>query len=247
LGCVMGEMILQRGLFMGNDEIDQWHKITQRLGMPPPAMLQRCDDKVREYIESASNRADDAIDLFEEISQGVGQGSELESDPGQCTVEQAVDCLKKMLVLDPDMRVPITDLIEHPFLAKYRWPPMETLPDPQLLAKVIDFQRHFNNKEWSITKWKEIIYNFIVETWHSTEQHSQTKVATPPARTIDLPGRPGWYPMNLSSNLTALSPLAGIMVYKAMEGRYLDRTKPALCGVIVFAVTLAIGRMVKHG
>jgi hypothetical protein len=32
---------------MGDDEIDQWHKITKKLGTPPPAMLQRCSRRVR--------------------------------------------------------------------------------------------------------------------------------------------------------------------------------------------------------
>lgn len=46
LGCILGEMLFKDVLFMGDDEIDQWHKITKKLGTPPPAMLQRCSRRV---------------------------------------------------------------------------------------------------------------------------------------------------------------------------------------------------------
>ena len=46
LGCILGEMLFKDVLFMGEDEIDQWHKITKKLGTPPPAMLQRCSRRV---------------------------------------------------------------------------------------------------------------------------------------------------------------------------------------------------------
>ena len=47
LGCILGEMLFKDVLFMGDDEIDQWHKITKKLGTPPPAMLLRCSKRVR--------------------------------------------------------------------------------------------------------------------------------------------------------------------------------------------------------
>lgn len=46
LGCILGEMLFKDVLFMGDDEIDQWHKITKKLGTPPPAMLLRCSKRV---------------------------------------------------------------------------------------------------------------------------------------------------------------------------------------------------------
>ena len=50
LGCILGEMLFKEVLFMGDDEIDQWHKITKKLGTPPPAMLQRCSRRVRNGV-----------------------------------------------------------------------------------------------------------------------------------------------------------------------------------------------------
>ncbi|PIK60420.1 putative stress-activated protein kinase JNK [Apostichopus japonicus] len=50
IGCIFGELIRGSVLFPGGDHIDQWNKIVEQLGSPPPIFLDRLQPMVRNYV-----------------------------------------------------------------------------------------------------------------------------------------------------------------------------------------------------
>ena len=101
-----------------------------------------------------------------------------------------------------------------------RWTPFEVLPDPALLAKVKDFQRHFNNKEWSITKWKgqysKIVFscsNSVVNSLFGT-----TSDPTPSQRLSTTSLLRHGTALNSKAKLRLLSPLSETHSYKVSPG-----------------------------
>ncbi|VDN41390.1 unnamed protein product [Dibothriocephalus latus] len=65
LGCIFGEMFLERILFPGYDYIDQWSKITSELGSPSEEFVNRLEPQVREYVLSQPHIPQRSfVDLF---------------------------------------------------------------------------------------------------------------------------------------------------------------------------------------
>ncbi|KHJ46133.1 hypothetical protein D918_03797 [Trichuris suis] len=60
--------------------------------------------------------------------------------------ENAIDLLRRMLVLDPDQRINATDALAHPYLSQFHDPDDEPVCEP------IDFM--FEKLELSLNEWK---------------------------------------------------------------------------------------------
>lgn len=112
VGCIMGEMIRKRVIFLGTDHIDQWNKITQILGSPSSQFLELLNPLVRYYVTSTPTSPGIPFDrLFSD--DYFPQNSE---EHYQLTSTNARDLVSRMLKIDPRERITVDQALEHPYL-----------------------------------------------------------------------------------------------------------------------------------
>lgn len=163
VGCIMGEMIRGTVLFPGSDHIDQWNKIIEQLGSPPPDFMRRLQPTVRNYVENRPRYAGYPFDkLFPDLlfPSDSPEHSKLKAS-------QARDLLAKMLVVDPLQRISVDAALSHPYI--HVWydesevngeaPPVPA-PRGDAAAYVAD---PVDEREHSVEQWKELIFSEVCE------------------------------------------------------------------------------------
>lgn len=114
VGCIMAELLTGKTLFPGNDHIDQLFKIMEVVGKPTEYFLQKIkSSNARTYIMSMpSCEKQDFNVIFPNATP------------------LAKDIMQKMLLLDPEERLPAQQCLEHPYLAAYHDPDDEPDASP---------------------------------------------------------------------------------------------------------------------
>ncbi|XP_078732720.1 dual specificity tyrosine-phosphorylation-regulated kinase 2-like [Lampetra fluviatilis] len=130
LGCIVAELVTGRPLFAGEDEGDQLACIMEVLGMPAPALLERCK-RARSFVDSrghpryctASRRADGSVAL----GGGRSRRGRARGPPGSRALADAlggradarlVDFLRRCVEWDPEARPTPRQALRHPWLRR---------------------------------------------------------------------------------------------------------------------------------
>ena len=238
LGCILGELVFKEILFKGSDETHQLTEIIRKLGVPPPAMLQRVEP-IKTFLERLlhdQNAAGVNYDILADIR------SRESSNDDSISRVHAADCLQKMLKIDPSERIDGPTLLDHPFLENYRWMNAEVVPSEELVAQVKKFQRNFNNSECGVD-WNDTIYR-LMQTWHSNDlnvENNGTDDISPfrPPKPLHFQEIPA---TSVSSSLLILSPLFALLA-GYMTKRYVANSTLKQCvitGSIVLVSTYAV-------
>ncbi|BHF78763.1 Mitogen-activated protein kinase 10 [Sparganum proliferum] len=151
LGCIFGEMFLERILFPGYDYIDQWSKITNELGSPSEDFVNRLEPQVREYVLSQPHIPQRSfVDLFpnDAFPQNNQEHANLNAD-------MARDLLRKMLVLDPLKRITVDEALQHPYINLWFDDSEVNAPPPGRYNTELD------ERALSIEEWKELIFREV--------------------------------------------------------------------------------------
>ncbi|EAW12718.1 mitogen-activated protein kinase mpkC [Aspergillus clavatus NRRL 1] len=140
-GCILAEMLRGKPLFPGKDHVHQFHLITNILGNPPKSVLEKITSKnTMKFVQSLPSREP------RDLSTIVPKDTDFD----------AIDLLKKMLVIDPDIRVSAQDALRHPYLAPYHDP-----TDEPVAAGPFDWS--FNNMDLPKETWKVMIYSEVLD------------------------------------------------------------------------------------
>jgi serine/threonine protein kinase len=99
IGCIFGELFTKRPLFMGNSEISQYLEICKILGSPK-------EDTFPGFKSFPDFSKD--LPLFTQTYLK-------EKLIGTCIDENAMDLLKKMLILNPTKRITCREALKHAF------------------------------------------------------------------------------------------------------------------------------------
>ncbi|XP_076351272.1 mitogen-activated protein kinase p38b-like isoform X1 [Tachypleus tridentatus] len=137
VGCIMAELITSKPLFPGTDHIHQLNLIMQILGTPSEDFLKKItSDSAQNYI-----RAQPKMEKknFKDVFKGASS--------------EAIDLLERMLELDADKRPTATEALAHPYLAQYADPMDEPTAEP--------YDESFEEKELSVEKWKNLVYEEV--------------------------------------------------------------------------------------
>lgn len=100
IGCIFGELLLKKPLFIGDSEINQLFKIFEILGSPN-------EDSLPGYKSFPLFKNE--FPFWEKVE---GLESKLK---GTYASEEALDLLKKMLLYNPSKRISCKDALKHPF------------------------------------------------------------------------------------------------------------------------------------
>ncbi|CAH1783779.1 unnamed protein product [Owenia fusiformis] len=141
VGCIMAELLTGKTLFPGTDHIDQLTKIMKLVGTPDERLLAKITSKeARSYIESLPKMKKRN---FAEYFYG--------KTPKQNSL--AIDLLEHMLALDTETRFTAEQALAHPYLSQYSDPTDEPISEP--------YDQSFEDKELSITEWRELVWNEV--------------------------------------------------------------------------------------
>jgi p38 MAP kinase len=143
VGCIMAEMLNGRPLFPGNTYIDQLTLTMKLTGTPDQQLLAKLtSDEARRFIDSlpACPKKD-----FKKVFEGHNP--------------VAIDLLEKMLQLDPDQRIGVTEALAHPYLEAFHDPEDEPVSEP------FDESPEDQNLDIDTAQWKEKIYN-LIKNWN---------------------------------------------------------------------------------
>lgn len=100
VGCILAELMLTRPLFEGSSTLDQLEKIFEFLGRPSMRDIKDIDSPQAQSIVAAIKVSYQRS--LEELFQ------QKESD--------AIDLIKKLLVIDPKKRLSALDALDHPYI-----------------------------------------------------------------------------------------------------------------------------------
>ena len=104
VGCILGELLMRRPLFPGENYLHQLQLIMQTLGSPSLEDLHFVQtEAARQFI------------LRQPFHSGVPLPSLFPHVRGPC-----LDLLQRMLIFDPAQRISISEALAHPFLARVR-------------------------------------------------------------------------------------------------------------------------------
>ena len=149
-GCIFAEMVRGEILLPGKDYIEQWNKVTQILGTPPPDFFKQLQPKTREYCETQPRyKGRSWTDLFPDDAFP----SDVPED--KVRTQHARDFLSKMLQVDPNHRITVDEALAHPYVNIWFDDAEVNAPPPPKYDQSID------EKSISLERWKELNYEEI--------------------------------------------------------------------------------------
>lgn len=104
-GCIISELCTGNVLFPGIDHVHHVNLIFELLGTPTDTVIDKiCAPKTKEYL----------------MLLPKAEGLDFRTIYGPHVPEEAVDLLKRMLVLDPGARITAKEALQHAFFESYR-------------------------------------------------------------------------------------------------------------------------------
>lgn len=170
VGCIFAEMVTGKALLPGSDYVDQWHKICQILGTPPPEFFNKLTPTVRKYCESRPRQEGHSfVELFpDEEFKNSNEPQDVKRN------ELARHLLKKLLEIDPDKRTTIDDALKHPYVnIWYDVNEVELAPPPRV------WEPHYDDAKHLVEKWKGLIWDEIEMFKQSRELEGAPAAPTP--------------------------------------------------------------------
>lgn len=151
VGCIMGELIRGSVVFRGDDNIDQWNKITELLGTPSHYFLNRLKPTVRDYVLSRPYKQGISFErLFPD--EFFPEDS---TDFPTLNCAQARDLLARMLVIDPRQRISVDQALNHPYIKIwYNQPEVESQPPAA-------YDGSKEAEDFTIKQWTELIFKEV--------------------------------------------------------------------------------------
>ena len=142
VGCILAEMLARKPLFPGTDYIAQLRLICEKLGRPTETEL--------EFITSERAKAF-MLDLpFEDVVALE------DSFPAHSDQHNAMDLLKKFLIIHPEKRISVNEALEHKFMEA-----LHNAEDEPEAGLTISFD--FENENLTRERVQELIWGEIRE------------------------------------------------------------------------------------
>lgn len=142
VGCIMGELLLNKPLFPGASTTNQLERVLQLIGLPTPEDIASVRSPYAEQIiESISNVK---LMLIENVIPNASA--------------DCLDFLKQLLQFNPDKRMTVEQAISHPYLAAFRNIEKERVMPGPLFLEVDD------NLRLSVVEYRVKLYKLADST-----------------------------------------------------------------------------------
>ena len=153
VGCIVGELYSGKPLFPGSSTLDQMERVVAFTG-PPSAS------------DIASMQSEFAETMIANLSYNQPRMTLKQKLPNADA--DTIDFIQKMLVFNPEHRMPIAQALEHPFVAQFHNPDEEVVSDEPVKLSLND------NKRYTVGDYRNKIYRNLL-----------SKIGDEPARTME--------------------------------------------------------------
>ncbi|KAI6214397.1 Stress-activated protein kinase JNK [Aphelenchoides besseyi] len=148
IGCIFAELIRGRVLFPGTDHIDQWTKIVEIVGTPGREFTSRLQNTVRTYVENRPR--------FEPRPWGtLFPDTAFPEAVDRLSAQTARELISRMLVIDPNNRISVTDALHHPYVHLWYDAAEVDAPPSGRYDSAVESVEH------TVDEWKKLIYDEI--------------------------------------------------------------------------------------
>ena len=113
VGCIVAELFLRRPLFPGKSQVNQLNLIISLLGYPSQSYIERINsEQIKAYVKS--------------LPKQTSRSSFMEKIPS-CNSQEAMDLMQRLLIWEPNSRLPSELALAHPFLKPHYRPAEEPI------------------------------------------------------------------------------------------------------------------------
>eukprot|EP00800_Vazella_pourtalesii_P012558 TRINITY_DN29492_c0_g1_i1.p1 TRINITY_DN29492_c0_g1~~TRINITY_DN29492_c0_g1_i1.p1 ORF type:complete len:398 (+),score=53.04 TRINITY_DN29492_c0_g1_i1:109-1302(+) len=150
VGCILAELISDRVLFRGCDEVDQLHKIVSVLGTPENTLISQLSPSTQQFFKlyREDNQKPSIKDTFPD-SAFTAESNNIEMN------DKARDLLEKLLEYDPKKRISTMEALQHPYFEEYFTP-------EDLEISSTDIPEYNINGTSTFEDWKQEIFNQLI-------------------------------------------------------------------------------------
>ncbi|KAA0190979.1 extracellular signal-regulated kinase 2 [Fasciolopsis buskii] len=142
LGCILGEMLRGKPLFPGSSTINQIERIVSVVDKPSDEDIASLHSEYgRSILAKAFQKPRRPIETF--------LGADVDRN--------AVDLLKKLLILNPSKRLTVEEAINHSYVKKFRDPSSEIVMDHDVTPPLSD------DLQLSVADYQQKLYEIILE------------------------------------------------------------------------------------
>jgi len=149
IGCIFAELLTRKPFLPGTDAENQLKRIVEMIGSPDQDTIDTCGGRDVQILKGEKVDENGETNLFRDKFGDID--------------ETAKELLKKMLVFNPNKRIPISEALSHEFFEELHYE-----PDEPTTTYVSPFDFDFEKYDLSIEEIKNEIYQEIL-LYHSAK------------------------------------------------------------------------------
>jgi mitogen-activated protein kinase 15 len=156
VGCIVGELYGGKPLFPGTSTLDQMERVVAFTGPPSASDIASMHSEFAETMIANLTYNQPRMTLKQKLAMADAD---------------TIDFMQKLLVFNPNSRMPVTQALEHPFLAQFHNPEEELTSDEPIKVSLND------NKRYTLQDYRNKIYRNLVSKGANEPIKSLDKVS----------------------------------------------------------------------
>ncbi|ODM89368.1 Stress-activated protein kinase JNK [Orchesella cincta] len=157
IGCIFGEIIKGSVLFPGDYRLDQYNKITEKLGHQVKHFIDKIPKPImKTYVENQPHCESWGFEDFFRFA--FSRNNLAISDTHRFRSGNGRDLLSKMLVIDPEHRISVEEALKHPYISLWdENTEANATVQPNSIIDAVDE----HEQERGVDEWKKMIWEKI--------------------------------------------------------------------------------------
>jgi len=159
VGCILGELILERPLFPGTSTMNQLERIVAVVGFPSPSDIAACNSQFAET-------------MLENLGKVVPKTL---SDLCPKASPEAIDLMYQLLQFNPNKRLSADGALNHPYVAPFHNAKEEPAAPGPITISLPDDTRY------TVAEYRDRLYQEILSKKRGEKKEKETTGFLPPA------------------------------------------------------------------
>jgi mitogen-activated protein kinase 15 len=155
VGCIVGELYGGKPLFPGSSTLDQMERVVAFTGPPSASDIAAMHSEFAETMIANLTYNQPRMTLKQKLPMADAD---------------TIDFMQKLLMFNPDHRIPVIAALDHPFVAQFHNPEDELVSDEPIKVSLND------NKRYTVQDYRNKIYRNLVSKMDDEQVRPMDKV-----------------------------------------------------------------------